>query len=288
MLSKDELNRIAESLDLSESLSAIPKSGGDINEAYQLTGKSDRYFLKKNNAEEFPSMFEKEANGLDLLRESKTVRIPEVIHVFEHQNFQYLILENIESGTEGGSFWQDFAGRLAQMHRTTAEKFGLDHSNYIGRLPQSNNQHSSWVDFFVAERLEPMIKLGVDEKQIPRIDLPIFDALFRLLEDFFPKESPSLIHGDLWSGNFMADQESKPVIYDPAVYFGHREMDIAMTKLFGGFDRSFYQYYQEAFPMEQGWNERVDIANIYPLLVHVNLFGGSYYQSVLRITRDYC
>jgi protein-ribulosamine 3-kinase len=288
VLSKHELNLIAERLELSENLEAQSKGGGDINEAYLLKAEQGRFFLKKNEANTYPSMFEVEAKGLNLLREAESLRIPEVLDVFENEEYQYLVLEYIEPGSEASSFWQYFAEQLAMMHKKSSESFGLDHDNYIGRLSQSNKEHSSWSDFFISQRLEPMIKMGVDEKQIPRIDLPIFDALFRLLEDFFPKEAPSLIHGDLWSGNFMADQDSKPVIYDPAVYFGHREMDIAMTKLFGGFDRNFYQYYQEAYPMEQGWNERVDIANIYPLLVHVNLFGGSYYQSVLRIIRDYC
>ncbi len=288
MLNSAELEEIRNQLEISEIISSDSVGGGDINQSFLIKTDRGEFFVKKNLSEPFPGMFPAEAKGLDLMRASQSVRIPEVHECFDFEDHAYLVMEYIRSAPQTKNFWKDFAERLSSMHRVTQDRFGLDHNNYIGSLNQSNNEHSAWNEFFITERLEPMIKMGVDDKKIPRIDLPIFDALFSLLQDFFPEEEPALIHGDLWSGNFMADDKGEPCIYDPAVYFGHREMDIGMSKLFGGFDRTFYEYYQEAFPMESGWTERIDVANIYPLLVHVNLFGGSYYQSVLRVIRDYC
>ena len=148
---------------------------------------------------------------------------------------------------------------------------------------QQNNSHTNWTDFFIQERLQIQIKLARDHHQIESTTISKFEKLYHRLDDIFPKEQPALLHGDLWSGNFMVDEKGAPVIMDPAVYYGHREMDIAMTKLFGGFDNQFYDAYNAHFQLEKGWKSRIDICNLYPLLVHVNLFGGSYLQQVKNI-----
>jgi len=200
-------------------------------------------------------------------------------------NTQYLVLEYITPlalGRESGSeiFWHTFGAQLARMHKHSSKTFGLDHNNYIGSLPQSNNHHSAWSDFFILGRLEPQIKLALDAKRIGSEMVKLFNRLFQRIENIFPPEPPALLHGDLWSGNYMRGKAGEPVLIDPAVYFGHREMDLAMTKLFGGFENEFYQSYQEEFPMEKDWQQRADICNLYPLLVHVNLFGGSYASQI--------
>jgi fructosamine-3-kinase len=173
------------------------------------------------------------------------------------------------------------------MHRQTNDKFGLDHDNYIGSLNQSNKFHSTWAEFFIEERLMPQLKIAFDNKIIQRSFTRLADQLFPRLHNLCPVERPALLHGDLWSGNFMPTQDGSPCIYDPAVYYGHREMDIAMTKLFGGFDDNFYDAYNENFPLEKEWLKRVDLCNLYPLLVHVNLFGGSYIRQAETTLKQY-
>ena len=180
-----------------------------------------------------------------------------------------------------------FGKQLAQLHQNTNTSFGLEESNYIGSLLQQNNLHNNWIDFFINERLKPQIKLARDNGKIDLSTITKFERLYTKLDEIFPEEPPALLHGDLWSGNFMVDEKGGPVIIDPAVYFGHREMDIAMTKLFGGFNQQLYQSYNEHFPLEKGWEQRVDICNLYPLMVHVNLFGGGYLEQVKSILNKF-
>jgi len=167
--------------------------------------------------------------------------------------------------------------------RLTNTNFGLDYNNYIGSLHQQNNLHPTWVDFFINERLQPQIKLARDNNEIDSTTILKFENLYKKLDEVFPKEKPALLHGDLWSGNFMSDEKGESVIMDPTVYYGHREMDIAMAKLFGGFDAEFYSSYNEHYPLENGWEQRINVCNLYPLMVHVNLFGGGYLGQVKSI-----
>ncbi len=184
-------------------------------------------------------------------------------------------------------FWEDFGTRLANMHRHTSDVFGLDHPNYIGSLPQSNKTQKSWIDFFVEERLEAQLRLARDAGRVERELGRWFQALYTHLPDLFPEEPPALLHGDLWSGNFMVGTDGRAAIVDPAVYYGHRYMDLGMSKLFGGFAPAFYRAYEDAYPLEKGWREGIEIANLYPLMVHVNLFGGGYLSSVKTILRKF-
>ncbi|RLD39817.1 MAG: ketosamine-3-kinase, partial [Bacteroidetes bacterium] len=195
----------------------------------------------------------------------------------------FLILNFIQSAEMQDEFWDDFGQKLASLHRHSQKNFGLDHDNYIGSLSQSNKFHKSWADFFREERLEAQVKLARDNGRMGREMVNTFSRFYAKLDELFPKEPPALLHGDLWSGNFMVNQNGLAVIIDPAVYYGHREMDLAMSQLFGGFDASFYDAYQRNFPLENGWQQRLDYYNLYPLMVHVNLFGGSYLESVKRI-----
>lgn len=228
-------------------------------------------------------MFEKEAKGLNLLRKTGETKVPGVIGFNEDENYTVLVLEFRKSSGRVSGFWEDFGKSLARMHNHHNKYFGLDHGNYIGNLPQSNEQHDNWIDFFVEERLERQISMALDNNRIDKTTIKRFEALYRHLGDFFPVEKPSLLHGDLWSGNYMVSNEGKACIVDPAVYYGHRLMDLGMSKLFGGFDSEFYEAYRKTHPLESNWHEALDICNLYPLMVHVNLFGGGYLNSVKTI-----
>jgi fructosamine-3-kinase len=261
--------------------------GGDINEAFRLATNNGSYFIKTNNAHRYPKMFESEAKGLELLRSTDAIKIPEVIAFGEVEEVSFLMLEWIESAPPEGNFWNNFGVQLANLHQNSNEYFGLDQSNYIGSLSQSNNQYQTWVEFFANERLEPQIKLAVDAGKMDSATIAQFQKLYKELSSIFPKEPPALLHGDLWSGNFMEGNKGEPVIMDPAVYYGHREMDLAMTKLFGGFNNKLYEAYHNQYPLDRGWESRVPICNLYLLLVHVNLFGGGYLNSVKRIISSF-
>jgi len=151
----------------------------------------------------------------------------------------------------------------------------------------NNHKHNSWTDFFREERLEKQVRLARNNDIIDKRVVSAFDNFYAKLDNVFPKEPPALLHGDLWAGNFMVNEVGAPVVIDPAVYYGNREMDLGMTTLFGGFDRQFYISYNNYFPLENGWEKRLDYCNLYPLMVHVNLFGGSYVSSVLSILKKF-
>jgi fructosamine-3-kinase len=261
--------------------------GGCINEAYSLKTTAGKYFVKYNSATAFPGMFEKEALGLKLLFGTKTIEIPEVLGSGESGNLAYLLLQHIESGTSGRNFWNEFGSKLADLHQNTSEYFGLDQDNYIGSLAQSNKKHADFFSFFVSERIEPQLEKARNKGALSLSDTRYFDSLFKSLHNVIPSEKPALIHGDLWNGIFIVNKDGSPCLIDPAVYYGHREADIAMTQLFGGFQPEFYNAYNHSWPMEKEWQKRMDIFNLYPLLVHVNLFGGGYVAQVLQIIRQF-
>ncbi|WP_422361682.1 fructosamine kinase family protein [Reichenbachiella sp.] len=252
--------------------------GGCIHQAGVFSFDGGKYFIKWNNYSS--KMFEVEAKGLNLLRKTDSVSIPKVIGSGTVGEVDYLCLECVESRAQCGTFWVDFGTSLAQLHRNTAPKFGLDHDNFIGSLPQANELLDNWTDFFIQERLIPQLKLARDKALIDASLDQTFERLYPKLPKLIPVESPALLHGDLWSGNFLVGDEGQAVIFDPAVYYGHREAELAFTRMFGGFDPLFYQSYHDAFPIDGGFEERVDIFNLYPLLVHVNLFGPSYLSGI--------
>lgn len=267
-----------------------PVFGGDINQAALVTFTDESQYFVKYNSNSNRDMFEKEAFGLKLLkRDSINIHIPEVIDYgyLEEIHTGYLLMEYISTGRENADFFERFGRELATLHKITNQQYGLDHDNYIGRLPQSNQQHDNWLDFFIQERIEPQLKMAQDSHRLPQSISQKFENLYAKLPDIFPDEPASLLHGDLWSGNYLCSNKQEVVLIDPAVYFGHREMELAFTQLFGGFGSRFYDAYHETFPLQPGFRARKDIYNLYPLLVHTNLFGGGYAGSVTGIISQY-
>lgn len=253
-----------------------PVSGGDINQAYQLETSNGRFFIKVNHRDE-GALFETERKGLDLLASAQVMKVAKpIVHGYWEQ-FQYLVLEWVyTANATTKTFWETFGTQLAQLHQTSSETFGLDHHNFIGSLHQDNSPRSSWESFFIECRLAPQAQKAHEAGLLSATHMQQLEMLYQELPSLLPAGQPSLLHGDLWSGNFMVHSQEEPVLIDPAVYFGHSEMEMAFTKMFGGFDQQFYNSYQSAWPMAPGFEQRVDIYNLYPALVHVNLFGTGY------------
>lgn len=261
--------------------------GGSINDARRIETSEGSYFAKINQAKDFPGMFEAESEGLLFLKEQSSFNIPEPLDTGITGETQWILMENINSTSKQKDFWETFGRRLAEMHRKEGEYFGLDYDNYLGSLTQKNDKRETWHEFFGEMRIKPQLEKAEEQGLASKEMQRLFDKFFSRIERYFPKEHPAPIHGDLWTGNFMTDSKGEAVIFDPAVYYGHREMDLGMSKLFGGFDERFYASYYECFPLEPGWEERIHIANLYPLLAHLNLFGGSYASQVMNILRKY-
>ncbi|GIV32783.1 MAG: fructosamine kinase [Chitinophagales bacterium] len=267
--------------------SAEAIGGGCIHYTFRLQSNASDFFIKYNRAALYPQMFEAEAKGLAMLAASRTIRVPSVITSGYWNEKAFLLLEYIRPQQRRKNFWENFGQSLALLHRHTAPYFGLDSDNYIGSLPQYNCRHQQWSSFFVEERLRRQASLAYAAGLIAAAHQRSLEQLYKKIPDLFPDEPPALLHGDLWSGNFIVADDGYACLVDPAVYFGHREMEIAFTMLFGGFDQRFYDAYQDAFPLANGFDARKDICNLYPLLVHLNLFGSSYLPAIERILRCY-
>lgn len=261
--------------------------GGDINNAYCLQASGEKYFLKVNDAGRYPQMFAKEAGGLKILRQHFSLSVPQVINYGQTDGKQYLLLEWIARGITEKDFWEKFGEALAMMHRQPQPYFGFSEDNYIGSLPQQNTAYDSWHSYFSECRVMPLAKKLFDNDAFSKADIAAAESFCKKAEQLFPAEPPALLHGDLWAGNYMVAADGYAAIYDPAVYFGHREIDIGMTKLFGGFDQQFYNAYNQHYPLQPGWQQRLLLAQLYPLLVHACLFGGHYIGSARDIIRQY-
>lgn len=267
--------------------SYAPIAGGSINQCFKVYGGNTVFFVKYNEYTAFPGMIEGERKGLELLQSSNTVSVPDVIHLGYADKCVFMVEEFIATEKHQLDFYQRLGRGLAQLHKCNMPWFGYDEDNYIATLHQSNKKCDSWVEFFVTQRIEKQLNilpttLGVESGFIKKIS-----HVLNKIHQYFPAEPSSLLHGDLWSGNVLCGRHQKPYLIDPAVYFGHREMDIAMMHLFGGFDAAVFTAYNEEFPLEKKWEERIDLCNLYPLLVHVNLFGGSYLSQINGILKKF-
>ena len=262
-------------------------SGGSINKAFCCQSISEKIFIKVNNVDPGSHMFTTEANGLKTLRSSESFRIPEIIAIGSFDQYAYLILEWIEPGIVNVDFAENFALRLSKLHSCTKDLFGFNEDNFIGSLPQRNRLHANWNEFYAQERILPITRSLYNSNSFLKKDIDQTEKLISNLENLIPKEKPALLHGDLWAGNYLTDKNGDPVLIDPAVYYGHREVDLAMMKLFGGFNDDIFHKYNELFPLEAGWKDRVLLFQLYPILVHAELFGGSYVNQAKRIIDQY-
>ncbi len=266
--------------------------GGSINHAARIETDGSRYFVKWNTYAP-PAFFELEARGLALLRAAGALRVPEVIAHSEanDQRPAYLVLEWIEGSrqAESRAFAIHFGQALAQQHHVLGASFGLDHDNYIGELPQSNMQTAGWIDFYRDQRIMPQMMLARKQGLLPAERERRLNKVMERLDDWLGsvKSVPSLLHGDLWSGNFLIGANNQPVVVDPAVYYGDREIEIAFTELFGGFPAGFLSAYNDAYPLEPGYPDRRALYQLYPLLAHLNIFGESYGGQVDTVCRRY-
>lgn len=262
-------------------------SGGCVSPVARVeTDEGDIFFLKwgavETSQDAPPGMLASEADALRALGAGGNVRVPEVIAVEDGgRGAPWLLLEWLEPGPPGPETWRSLGAGLAGLHRNLADTFGWHGDNFIGPLHQANQAMESWPEFWRGRRLEPQLRSAVDAGYLSE-EQARFDRLFDGLEDLLGDVSEaSLLHGDLWNGNVHILRDGMPALVDPSVYYGHREVDLAMSELFGGFGRDFYEAYEEAWPVDAAYHERRRaLYQLYYLLVHVNLFGGSYVASV--------
>lgn len=251
-------------------------SGGSINQAFLLSDRSLSFFIKTNTAPRI-GMFETEAIALEQIHNTQTIQVPRPICWGTTAGLSYIVLNWLEFGQQSNqSNWGQFGQQLAAMHKVTSSAgFGWEQQNTIGSTPQINDWKANWVDFFIENRLLYQLKLA-RQKGLRAIisDQELTELIPKFFEYYSPQ--PSMVHGDLWSGNVGFDRLGVPIIFDPALYFGDREVDLAMTELFGGFPSQFYQSYNQTFPLDSGYKQRKTVYNLYHILNHFNLFGGSY------------
>lgn len=264
-------------------------SGGCISNAYRVTFEDSTSFLIKLNEQLPGDMFIKEAHGLKELKKAGAIKVPDV---FLYDN-DFILTEFINTSVKQRYFFEEFGRKFALLHKYTANEFGFYEDNYIGSTPQINindeSTKNNWTSFYFNMRLFYQFKLA---ERNGYADSRLRDA-FRKIEDKIDailavdNVKPSLLHGDLWNGNYMADENGNACIIDPAVYYGHREADLSMTKLFGGFPTSFYEAYNEEYPLDEGWKYRENIYMLYHVLNHLNIFGRGYYAQALQLMHFY-
>jgi fructosamine-3-kinase len=257
-----------------------PVGGGCINQTHVLSDGTRSFFVKVNQAH-LVDMFAAEAQGLQHIWDSQTIRVPQPICWGTDGNLAYLVLECLSLGRGTPQVWQQMGQDLAAMHRVASPQgFGWDRHNTIGATPQMNTWTADWADFFSQQRLGYQLQLARRKgARFPKQE-HLCAAIPQLLNHH---PQPSLVHGDLWSGNVAISQAGEPVIFDPATYFGDREVDLAMTELFGRFPAAFYQGYQDAYPLDPGYQLRKQVYNLYHVINHFNLFGGSYEAQANRM-----
>lgn len=278
-MNKEKLSQILNC----ELRSVRPVGGGCIGDSEIVTTNSGESFFIKS----YPGrkeMIDAEYKGLTELAKPGAIRIPEVISY----DSGILILEYINQGRPSKNFWTDFGSKFAKLHKYQSENFGFHSNNFIGSTPQINNFHQDWIEFFFEHRLRFQAKLAVrngyaDSSMISKIDA--IESKSGII--FASGIKASLLHGDLWSGNYLVDEEGEVVLIDPAVYYGDREADLAMTKLFGSFGSDFYQTYNEEYPLLPGYSERENLYKLYHILNHLNLFGSGYYSQANSIINYY-
>lgn len=283
----DELKNSLHSILDSEIIRFSPVSGGDISKAYVIYTKSDRFFCKYHLGGDAYHMFVAEKEGLEAISATNAIYAPHVVAVEHSTKGAFLLMEYIESKSPSPKEMALFGCQLAEMHQITSGDFGWPTDNFIGSLLQSNAKNEDWSHFYVEERILPQLNRAVKQKMMSLEEVPSREELIKGIDTYCGPNKPSLIHGDLWGGNYLISAKGQPCLIDPSVSFADPHMDIAMSRLFGGFNTSFYQGYSEVAHATLPNDAQTDLYQLYYLLVHLNLFGRSYYQSVRQILQTY-
>lgn len=258
--------------------SASAVHGGDINQTYHLETSIGPLFIKFND-QRYLGMMQAEANSLQKILDTQTLRCPKPFATGQYHDYAWLVMESlpISHATQNDVCRGILLAKLHQHHSKHPQPFGWFEDNFIGKTPQKNTWHSTWPKFYGEQRLRPQLDLaeanGASTKLL-NLGSALIDQLEFWFQDYQP--APSLLHGDLWGGNSAFLKDGTPVIYDPASYYGDRETDLAMTELFGGFSANFYRGYQQHSPLDRGYSSRKALYTLYHLLNHFNLFGGHY------------
>lgn len=260
-------------------------SGGCINRCWKITDSNQKQWFIKTHSPALVEMFISESEGLGEIANSRSIRSPKSICSGTNQEFSYLVLEYIPLKALSNSVM--LGKQLAKMHSASSESFGWHRNNTIGSTPQSNKKHNNWASFWKTERLLFQLNLALKNGYSPKAyedGLKLAENIPHFFASYHVK--PSLLHGDLWGGNAASDPEGSPVIFDPALYYGDRETDIAMTELFGGFNSGFYESYNHSYPLDQDYKTRKNLYNLYHILNHFNLFGESYASQATNMTQE--
>lgn len=263
-----------------------PVGGGSINSCYRLDSDAHSYFVKLSNVSGL-TMLEAEMDGLSELAASGVLRVPQPICCGQSGDKAFLVMEYIHFGRTTTDSAARLGGKLAMMHQQTSNYFGWYRDNTIGITPQPNSWDHDWIRFYGERRLAPQFRLLAEKSNaivLQTLGEQLIAGMNRFFGDYRP--TPSLLHGDLWSGNFATDDHGAPVIFDPAVYYGDREADLAMTELFGGFPDAFYAAYRERWPLDMGYEHRKTLYNLYHVLNHANMFGGDYSHQAEQMTKQ--
>ena len=262
-------------------------SGGDISAAFKISTATHDYFLKVNSGTNAASMCCAEKVGLEMLKESGTISVPEPILSGTFGEKSFLLMEYVASQLPRAADFRKLGHQVALLHQTSYSHFGFATDNFIGRLPQQNKPHPDWPAFYWSERLKPQCRWALEQQLLTKSEIPEQERAFDVLYYLLGEVSPSLIHGDLWGGNFLIATDGTPYLIDPAVYYGHSLVDIAMSGLFGGFGPEFYESYHALIPKSKNYEAQIELYRLYYLLVHLNMFGLGYRSAVVSIMKRY-
>lgn len=280
------ISYISERLD-EKIVASKPVSGGSISSAYRLDTATRSYFLKVNHGPAALKMFHAEQKGLQAIEETETIAVPHVHLVDSVDGHAFLLMNHVESKRPDASDYQRLGRGLAELHQITHTDFGFPADNFIGSLPQSNQVHTDWSEFYWLERIWPQLEMALQKGLLAEKIIPSEEEAIGLFSREFGDVKPVLLHGDLWGGNYLIATDGTPYLIDPATYYGHSMMDIAMSHLFGGFGSAFYDAYHDRIPKSNNHDTQIDLYQLYFLLVHLNLFGSGYYSSVASILKRY-